>query len=404
MEGLLSQKMNFFSQLISCGQELYYWELDPGLQLVETSCAENELVYSLFLLNQCAEQLKEYVLTACGNPLILADSMGLSWIAAFETASGQLSRIHMIGPAFTSDFSHQALEHELNTRNFPNATVRQFRLQIQALPVIPIASWMQYGLMLHFCISGEKIEVDDFNYPIETNYQKEPQIKSKNTAPGSGTWIAEQTAMQMIEEGQLDYQRAFGHLSMSANFTIPTDSAMQNVQQKNAVLSFITLSTRAAIRGGLDAETAYYIGNMYIENAENASTLSDLMQINSTMYADFVKRVHKIHTKSGISPNLLVCCNYIERHLNEKLTMKQLAEKAGYSEYYLSQKFKKELGMNVTQYISLKRIERAKMLLHSSNQSIQSISEELGFCNQSYFSEIFRSIVGMSPGEYREHR
>ena len=60
--------------------------------------------------------------------------------------------------------------------------------------------------------------------------------------------------------------------------------------------------------------------------------------------------------------------------------------------------------MNVTQYISLKRIERAKMLLHSSNQSIQSISEELGFCNQSYFSEIFRSIVGMSPGEYREHR
>lgn len=122
------------------------------------------------------------------------------------------------------------------------------------------------------------------------------------------------------------------------------------------------------------------------------------------MYADFVKRVHKIHTKSGISPNLLVCCNYIERHLNEKLTIKQLAEKAGYSEYYLSQKFKKELGMNVTQYISLKRIERAKMLLHSSNQNIQSISEELGFCNQSYFSEIFRSIVGMSPGEYREHR
>ena len=67
-----------------------------------------------------------------------------------------------------------------------------------------------------------------------------------------------------------------------------------------------------------------------------------------------------------------------------------------------SQKFKKETGRNITQYIKERKIERAKMLLISSKQSIQEISDSLGFCNHSYFSETFRQVTGMTPGEFRE--
>ena len=89
-------------------------------------------------------------------------------------------------------------------------------------------------------------------------------------------------------------------------------------------------------------------------------------------------------------------------HINEKLSIGDLAERAGYSEYYFSRKFKQEMGCTITEYIMREKIERAKVLLSTTNMSILDISIELSFNSRSYFSDSFQKIAGIAPGEYRK--
>ncbi len=173
-------------------------------------------------------------------------------------------------------------------------------------------------------------------------------------------------------------------------------------QCKNYIIAFITLVTRAAIRGGLDPQTAYGVGEIYLVNVESASSIAELAQLHGTMFDDFIQRVHKVRSSGHISSAVQTCCSYIDLHLDEKITMQTLSAQVDYDDYYLAQKFKKEIGMTVSQYVRQKRVERAKLLLRSSNQSIAAIADSLGFCNSSHFSDAFRSLTGMPPVEFRE--
>jgi two-component system response regulator YesN len=63
--------------------------------------------------------------------------------------------------------------------------------------------------------------------------------------------------------------------------------------------------------------------------------------------------------------------------------------------------FKKATGQSFTAYLNHCRIERAQALLVMTDKSVSDISQEMGFCDQSYFGTVFRKLVGMTPAGYR---
>ena len=73
----------------------------------------------------------------------------------------------------------------------------------------------------------------------------------------------------------------------------------------------------------------------------------------------------------------------------------------GYTEYYLTEKFKKETGQSVSQYIRAARIARAKVLLTSTSLSVREIAERLAFNTPNYFIQSFRALEGLTPAQYR---
>jgi AraC-like DNA-binding protein len=91
-------------------------------------------------------------------------------------------------------------------------------------------------------------------------------------------------------------------------------------------------------------------------------------------------------------------------NIDSKIKASDLAAFAGYSEYYLTRKFKEETGFFINDYVKAAKIERAKVLLSSSDNSIQDISNQLGFTNRSYFSQVFRDLTGMTPVSFREQQ
>ena len=93
---------------------------------------------------------------------------------------------------------------------------------------------------------------------------------------------------------------------------------------------------------------------------------------------------------------------YIDTHYNETLRLEHVAAYVGLNPSYFSTIFKRELKINFSNYLTQKRIEEACELLLRSNHSLSDIAFEVGFENQSYFSQIFKEHTGMSPKEYRK--
>ena len=128
-----------------------------------------------------------------------------------------------------------------------------------------------------------------------------------------------------------------------------------------------------------------------------------MYQLATNAFKDFTARVHR-HKGRGYSKEINDCIGYLELHLGEKLNMSALAESVGYNKNYLSTKFSREVGVSLSDYLARLRVERAKLALRNTSESIQQISERLGFGSVSYFSAQFRKAVGQTPSDYRNRR
>jgi AraC family transcriptional regulator len=94
-------------------------------------------------------------------------------------------------------------------------------------------------------------------------------------------------------------------------------------------------------------------------------------------------------------------CDYIEAHLDDRLTLADLAGVACLSPYHFSRSFKQAVGIGPQRYVMQRRIERAKTLMRRSNQPLAMIAQEVGFADQSHLTSLFRRETGMTPGRYR---
>jgi Response regulator containing CheY-like receiver domain and AraC-type DNA-binding domain len=94
---------------------------------------------------------------------------------------------------------------------------------------------------------------------------------------------------------------------------------------------------------------------------------------------------------------------YIDNNICEELTRTQLANYVYLSPDYLSRIFKQEIGIQLTEYITQKRIQRAKRLLKETDLSIGEIAFSVGYSNWAYFSKVFREKNGETPAQFRAH-
>lgn len=97
-----------------------------------------------------------------------------------------------------------------------------------------------------------------------------------------------------------------------------------------------------------------------------------------------------------------IAMDYIASHIDEELSVKQLAALAYVSPDHLTRVFKKKFGKNIPDIILERRMELAGELLKREDLSIAAVSGSVGFSNYSYFSEQFKKVFGMTPREYQK--
>ena len=94
---------------------------------------------------------------------------------------------------------------------------------------------------------------------------------------------------------------------------------------------------------------------------------------------------------------------YIRKHLDGRLDIGMLADKACMSKDHYIRVFKRETGETPNVYITKRRLERAELALVTSDLSIKDIAKTLGYDDCSYFNRVFKQTEGVSPQQYREN-
>ncbi|MNG15004.1 HTH-type transcriptional activator Btr [compost metagenome] len=93
--------------------------------------------------------------------------------------------------------------------------------------------------------------------------------------------------------------------------------------------------------------------------------------------------------------------SYVQLNLNKHITVAQLARRANQNQDYFSKKFLTHTGQRPMKYIHEKKIERAQYLIATTDKTLLEIALDTGFSNLPHFSKIFKQIVSLTPGEYR---
>lgn len=95
--------------------------------------------------------------------------------------------------------------------------------------------------------------------------------------------------------------------------------------------------------------------------------------------------------------------SYIHDHYQEKITLDDISAHINLCKSECCRFFKKHMNESIFDYILHYRIEQSLLLLQQTNATITQISEQVGFSNPSYFTKIFRQIIGTSPRSYQQH-
>lgn len=393
------EKIRFFLELLNCNYQLHFWQYDGEYRLIETNWNNELFSGEFFSFIGMEKLLKERQQEGKMDPVILEAGNNLLWIAGFEHRENTVRHVFYIGPIFSGKDSLLILRKKLDTYNLSvSLRTRMFRT-FEEIPVVPFHILRQYAVMLEYTLNSRKIDISDIEV-VNIISGEEKGVQFGTSERHFGIWEAEQNLCRMIEEGSPRYKEMLKASSlMSSGMKVDYGDTLRS--HKNNILVLLILCSRASMRGGLSPEIAYNLNDYYAQKIEQCQSMADTTKLGAQILEDYVARVRESRENPDISDSIRNSCEYIKAHLTEPIHVKKLAQQSGYAEYYFSHKFKKEMGVSVKEYILHEKIEQAKVMLTSSDESIQKIGDSLAFGSRSYFYTCFQKAEGMSPSEYR---
>ncbi|MFS0726537.1 response regulator [Paenibacillus sp. 1P07SE] len=121
-----------------------------------------------------------------------------------------------------------------------------------------------------------------------------------------------------------------------------------------------------------------------------------------TLVLDYVLAIFESESRSHEQQTYgSLAVRIMDRYYNADISLQSVAKEINVNPSYLSRIFKQEMGMNFVSYLIGIRINKAKLLLEDKQWKVYEVAEKVGYHNYSYFSRIFKKVVGVSPEEYR---
>lgn len=374
-----------FSRILQC--YVCYLREDNSVRCVfvsgqPSSCLDDGSLFTALFGKQTVSGCPHFKLTRPGEVYVSVD------LFQNEVFCGRL----VVGPIMRN-FAHLPIQESENAApgNFDSV------LSIAALLYYFVyGKWINTDKLYRAAISAKPSQ------PLPQKEQQEEMPEQlRNTSPAHHSVAFENQVYSLISQGNpKSLAKAIGTPPDGVYGLLDKRHPLRNL--KDDCICTLTLATRAAITGGLDSETAFSISDDAIQSVEFYDDINELIRsVEQTLFrfANLVESIHSLHYSYRIN----YCRNYIIQHVREKMTVPQIAARAGVSPEYLTEQFKKETGTCLKVFIEQARTEEAKRLLQSTDKTILEITLMLNYHDQSHFIRSFKKVTGITPAAFRKN-
>ncbi|MBR2739003.1 MAG: helix-turn-helix domain-containing protein [Lachnospiraceae bacterium] len=317
----------------------------------------------------------------------------------------------VIGPTAQIMAEEQKLRELAFQAGIPQDEVSAFVDGMNAITRMPAETLLQMLCTINFFLnSGETLEISDLTIRsgeqawlkdgAERRRSSEEREANDPDKQAHNTLAIEEYLMDIVRRG--DTAALSRWLASAPAVRGGTIAGDQLRQMRNLFIVTATLTSRAAIHGGMREDDAFTLSDAYIRQAELTSSHAGILNLQYHMLLEFTGRVEKLRRGRHATRLSLDVANYVHHHLSEPVSVDRMAEEFFMSRPYLSSRFRQETGMTLTDYILSEKTEEARSLLRYSERPISAISAYLGFSSHGHFSRVFKKYAGMTPNEYRE--
>jgi len=284
-------------------------------------------------------------------------------------------------------------------------TVEEFIRRVETFPSGDTEKIQSLAEMLQLCAESLSTGSENYHELLRIRYEQQTSlsalIEELKTKYPHGAGIPgypldkERQLITVLHRGdKKETEKLLNELLAMLIFSNPDN--FRNIQLR--ALELAILLTRAGINSG--SNTAMENNARYVKQIQDAKAIEE---ITGTLHDIMESITGQITSFQGIPHALAMrkAETFIRENLTRKITLREISKIAGLSPPYFSTIFKEEMGENLSRYINRLRVEKASKMLLETNVSLSEISSECCFQDQSWFSKIFKSFTGISPGKYR---
>lgn len=144
-----------------------------------------------------------------------------------------------------------------------------------------------------------------------------------------------------------------------------------------------------------------FLLDQYMEKLSQAATESRLMKYAKEEFLSFLNKKTDMREIQD-SKYIRQAKYYIDEHYGNEISLEEVAGSVHINPSYFSSLFKKEQGINFSDYLIQVRIEKAKELLEEGELNVGEVGRKVGYKDQKYFSRLFYKVVGIKPSGYKK--
>ena len=133
------------------------------------------------------------------------------------------------------------------------------------------------------------------------------------------------------------------------------------------------------------------------KRSNNPNCRASFINILNDAYSQLFDKSH-----NSISVPIRTAIKFIEKNFEKNISLIELADIAELSSTYFGKVFKSQTGLAPMDYVNSVKVKKAESYL-SSGLAISKVSELLGYCDQFYFSKVFKRFCGVSPKAFQKH-
>lgn len=323
------------------------------------------------------------------------------WIIYFAFADEE-EKFYIGGPASIKNMQQQMYGYRRKHNLSKNFTDISEVTLMQAANLLSIA----LGVMKNQYI--EEIELLEKNGLSESKQEGIERdllyyrYKSAEQGIEHYKYESERNMLEGIREGNVEQFEKVSYKDANAMDNIGKLAQNEKKQIEYMTVITITLTGRAAIEGGVPAAEMYAVSDVFLQKLEKCTDVIDMIKLNRDVQKKFVRLVRNHKNKKKEAYYIEQSKELIARNIHKRLTVEEIAQQIGINRTYLSTRFSENVGMTISQYNILIRLNAAENMLKYSDMAISQIAEYLCFSSQSYFGKVFKEKNKLTPVKFRQ--